>query len=129
MVLGSYYCTLTSEFGLMHEGVVEMYREDDGSVKGTMIGTFFWKPTHFVDAIVEGDTFKFDAYFNTPCQAYTLHVEGRVDGDDLTADVQSTIGPWKLEGYRVNDSYHTGGDEVAVKHSFQRTLQQRKARI
>ena len=104
MVLGSYYCTLTSEFGLMHEGVVEMYREDDGSVKGTMIGTFF-------------------------CQAYTLHVEGRVDGDDLTADVQSTIGPWKLEGYRVNDSYHTGGDEVAVKHSFQRTLQQRKARI
>ena len=129
MVLGSYYCTLTSEFGLMHEGVVEMYREDDGSVKGTMIGTFFWKPTHFVDAEIDGDSFKFDAFFNTPCQAYTLHVEGSVEGDDIHGTADSTIGKWVLDGYRVNDSYHNGRDQVAVKHSFQRTLKQRKARV
>jgi len=131
MVEGSYYCTLQNEnapMKLMHEGVVEMYMQDD-QLKGTMISTFFWMPSSFLGGKIDGDNFEFDAHWNNPCQQYTMHVVGSVKGDTLTGTADTPMGQWVLEGYRVQDSYRDVKVLPAPNGGFQRTLNQREQRV
>ena len=130
MIEGSYYCTSQCDTGtmhLMHEGVVEMYIQD-GQLKGTMISTFYWLPSNFVGGTVNGDRFEFDAFWNTPCQQFALHVKGSVRGDDLEAEAESFLGVFQIKGYRVSDSYKKRKSTYPYKPTFQRTLNERKFR-
>ena len=128
MVEGSYYCTMQHDRGesqTMHEGVVELYMED-GELKGTMISAFQWHPANFRGGKIEGNSFTFSVHWNTPTRQYSLHVSGTVDGDTLTGVVDSAIGPWKLDGYRVQDSYRNETFFPSPNGGFQRTLGQRE---
>lgn len=123
MVTGSYYCKLNClpfAFNLTREGLVEFY-EQDGELRGVMIGTFFWVNSYFCGGKIDGDSFEFTAPFNTACQQYVLHVKGTVKGDELEAVVESEMGPLTLTGYRVKDSYE---NKYAAFPIYQRTLKQ-----
>ena len=127
MVTGSYYCTLNcipQAFNLNREGIVELY-EQDGELRGVMIGTFFWMPSSFCGGKIDGDNFEFEAPFNTACQQYVLRVKGTVKGDELEAIAESSMGPLTVTGYRVQDSYQNRYGAFPI---FQRTLKQLEER-
>jgi len=128
MVEGSYYCTMHYDregTNVMHEGVVELYSEDE-ELKGTMISAFQWLPANFRGGKIEGDSFKFSVHWNTPTRQYSLHVSGTVEGDTLTGIADSAMGPWQLDGYRVQDSYRNETFFPSPNGGFQRTLNQRE---
>ncbi len=102
MLNGTYACVMRQNIG---GGVIRRYgqltlREKRGKLEGTMFPTMFWLDSPFTGGKISENTFSFTVHFSTPCQQFSMDVEGRVDGETLTGAVHSPMGDYVLEGTR-----------------------------
>jgi hypothetical protein len=104
---GNYKCSLKysdPERGiyLRHNGILKMY-QDENQLKGSMFPTFFWLNSPFRGGKTEGNKFSFKVYFATPCQQYSMDVNGIVNGENITGTASNVTGIYELEGERIRD--------------------------
>lgn len=100
---GEYKVTLTTEkFGLplRRYGVMKL-EEDSGLLKGTMFPLFYWLSSAFKGGKVQGNAFSFEVHFATPCQQYSMQVEGEVEEGVLTGTVHSPVGDYVMTGMKI----------------------------
>lgn len=104
MVDGRYMCSIiyTDEAtgnSLRHNGELYMYQQD-GMLKGIMFPTFFWLSTPFIGGVVDGNRFTFTANWATPCQQFSMDVNGEVNGDVVAGICKTDVGNYILTGRR-----------------------------
>lgn len=102
---GNYRCSLiyrAEEKGiyLRHNGVLKMHR-DENQLKGSMFPTFFWLNSPFRGGKVRGNKFSFTVHFSTPCQQFSMDVNGVVVGDKVSGAASNVTGTYVLEGERI----------------------------
>ena len=102
---GNYRCSLVYEdknrgLFLSHYGILKLYL-DENQLKGSMFPTFFWLNSPFRGGKVTGNQFSFTAHFATPCQQYSMDVNGIVDGDKISGTAGNSTGGYVLEGKRI----------------------------
>ncbi len=98
-------CITKQEFGKPQRRYGEMELRVDpenGWLKGSMFPRFFWMNSPFRKGGVEGDTFWFVCYFNTPCQQFEMKVEGRFDGEKVWGTIQDPGGSADFIGTRIS---------------------------
>lgn len=103
MLDGRYSCVMGQE---LHGSPIRRYgeltlRSRDGRLSGSMFPPMFWLDAPFSGGTAKGEQFAFTVYFATPCQQFSMEVEGRVEGDTLTGTVRSPMGEHRLEGTRI----------------------------
>lgn len=105
---GKYKCSMIFEekargIALRRYGTMELY-QDENQLKGRMFPTFFWLNSPFRCGVAEGNAFSFTVHFATPCQQFSLDIEGVVDGDRITGTAENPLGAgtYILEGVRVS---------------------------
>lgn len=104
MVDGTYKCCMKLEF---HGGINRKYgnmtlrTDEKGVLSGTMFPTMFWLNSSFSYGKTDGENFSFTAHWGTPCQQFSMDVEGCVKGDKVTGKVYSPMGEFVLEGERI----------------------------
>lgn len=102
MINGTYSCCMSQN---MHGSPIRRYGElklhtEKGILTGTMFPTMFWLDAPFSCGSTDGKHFSFTVHFSTPCQQFSMDVEGDVDGDVLTGTVHSPMGEYRLDGTR-----------------------------
>lgn len=102
-ISGDYKVVLVTEkFGLplKRYGTMKL-QEEENQLKGSMFPLFYWLNSTFKGGKVEGNAFSFEVHFSTPCQQYSMTVEGWVDGDEVKGTVHSPMGDYELSGSRI----------------------------
>ena len=103
---GNYNCVIRQNNGgalLRRYGTLRLIAED-GKLRGTMFPTMFWQDAPFTDGKIIDDHFCFQVRFSTPCQNFTMRVQGTINGDIITGQVDSPMGIYTLEGTRNTSS-------------------------
>ena len=103
MLDGTYSCVMRQD---MHGSPIRRYgeltlRTRGEALSGTMFPTMFWLDAPFSGGKAEGDVFAFTVHFATPCQQFSMEVEGRVNNGALSGEVRSPMGSYVLEGTRI----------------------------
>ena len=102
-ISGEYKVTLTIEkFGLplRRYGVMKL-QEESGQLKGSMFPLFYWLSSAFKGGKTEDNRFSFEVHFATPCQQYSMQVEGSVEEGVLTGTVHSPVGDYVMTGNTI----------------------------
>lgn len=104
MLEGQYNCCLKKEF---HGGINRKYGQmalridEQGNLTGNMFPPMFWLSASFSYGKTDGKNFSFTAHWGTPCQHFSMDVEGVVEGDVLTGKATCPMGEFELEGRRI----------------------------
>ena len=105
-IYGSYKCTALVDNDLQQilrfYGTMKLF-EQDGMLKGSMFPLYFWLDSPFRDGKVDGNRFSFTVHFSTPCQQYSMDVEGEVNGDELTGKTYTPVGSCTITGKRIKE--------------------------
>ena len=102
MLSGTYKCLITQTF---NGGVLRKYgklilRQENGSLSGSMFPPMFWLNSTFSYGKTDGKNFSFTVSWGTPCQQFSMNVEGVSDGENIIGHVYSPMGEYTLEGKR-----------------------------
>ena len=102
MIDGRYYIECTNQAGNQsHRGEIKLYQKDE-ELAGSMIPvTAYWASTPFRGGKVEGNHFSFTAYWGTPCQQYSMEVEGEINGSVIAGRAKNLAGSYVFEGKRI----------------------------
>lgn len=103
MLDGTYSCCMSQD---MHGSPIRRYgeltlRANGERLTGTMFPTMFWLDAPFSGGTTDGKRFAFTVHFATPCQQFSMQVEGCVEGDVLSGTVHSPMGEHRLDGTRI----------------------------
>ena len=102
MINGTYSCCMSQN---MHGSPIRRYGEltlhaNGGKLTGTMFPTMFWLDAPFSGGTTDGKHFNFTVHFATPCQQFSMTVDGTVTDGILTGTVHSPMGEYRLDGTR-----------------------------
>lgn len=105
-VSGIYQCEVMIDNDMQQKlrsyGIMKLY-ESDGMLKGSMFPPYFWLDSGFRDGKVDGNKFSYTVHWSTPCQQFSMDVEGEVNGDILTGKATTPVGTSTIHGVRVAD--------------------------
>lgn len=79
--------------------------KDNGQLKGSMFPRFFWLDSPFRGGKIDGNHFSFTCYFNSPCQQFSMDVEGVLEGDTIRGTLRDPGGEAEFEGVRIDETW------------------------
>lgn len=97
---GVYSAELTMNGGKLCKRGKLTLRLDGNELKGTMFPTMFWLDSPFRSGKVDGNHFSFTVHWSTPCQQYSMDIEGTLDGDKISGTAKAPIGTYTLTAVR-----------------------------
>ena len=97
---GTYKCCMTQRF---KGGINRRYGKmtlvnNNGVLSGSMFPTMFWLNSSFSYGKCDGKNFSFTAHWGTPCQQFSMDVEGIAENGKITGKVFSPMGEYELTG-------------------------------
>lgn len=100
MIDGIYSCCMSQN---MHGSLIRRYGDlrlhaNGKNLTGTMFPTMFWLDAPFSGGTTDGTHFDFTVHFSTPCQQFSMEVEGVVENGVLSGTVRSPMGDYQLIG-------------------------------